>query len=79
MQKIMIMAMEPLKSQLEEKLRFHFDVEAVDTFNNGICEIKAKLKRDWITICRFSASENLRDILTMFEVNYELRSRNSRS
>ena len=73
------MAMEPLKSQLEEKLRFQFDVESVDITNNGICEIKAKLKRDWITICRFTASENLRDILTMFEVNYELRARNSRS
>lgn len=79
MQKIMIMAMEPLKSQIEEKLRFQFDVESIDNSNNGICEIKAKLKRDWITICRFSASENLKDILTMFEVNYELRSRNSRS
>lgn len=79
MQKIVIMAMEPLKSQIEEKLRFQFDVESVDASNNGICEIKAKLKRDWITICRFSASENLRDILTMFEVNYELRARNYRS
>ena len=79
MQKIMIMAMEPLKSQLEEKLRFQFDVESIDIPNNGICEIRANQKRDWITICRFSSSENLRNILTMFEVNYEIKIRNSRS
>jgi hypothetical protein len=75
----MIMAMEPLKSQLEEKLRFQFDVESIDIPINGICEIRANQKRDWITICRFSSSENLRNILTMFEVNYELKIRNSRS
>ena len=79
MQKILIMAMEPLKTQLEEKLRFQFDVDAMTIPQNGICEIQANLKRDWITICRFSASENLKDILTMFEVNYELRIRGPKS
>jgi hypothetical protein len=28
-----------------------------------------------ITICRFAYDENLKDILTMFEVNYELRTK----
>lgn len=75
MQKILIMAIDPIKSQLEEKLRVRFDVETMTIPKDGICEIKANIKRDWITVCRFSASENLRDILTMFEVNYELRTR----
>jgi hypothetical protein len=36
-------------------------------------EIKAKIRRDWITLCRFAHNENLKDILTMFQVNYELK------
>jgi hypothetical protein len=50
-----------------------------DNNNNNtnaiVCEIKAKVKRNWITICRFAPNENLKDILTMFEVNYELKAR----
>jgi hypothetical protein len=75
MQKILIMAIDPIKSQLEEKLRIRFDVETMTIPRDDICEIRANVKRNWITICRFSASENLQDILTMFEVNYEVRSR----
>lgn len=79
MQKILIIASEPLITQLEEKLRIRFDVETMSVSPNAICEIRANLRRSWITICRFSASENMRDILTMFEVNYELKSRNFQS
>jgi hypothetical protein len=49
-----------------------------DNSNNSntiVCEIKAKVKRNWITICRFAPNENLKDILTMFQVNYELKVR----
>ncbi len=77
MQKILIIASDPLMTQLEEKLRIRFDVETMSASQSGICEIRANLKRNWITICRFSATENLRDILTMFDVNYELKSRSS--
>jgi len=77
MQKILIIASDPLMTQLEEKLRIRYDVETMSISPSGICEIRANLKRNWITICRFSASENLRDILTMFDVNYELKSRSS--
>lgn len=77
MQKILIIASDPLMTQLEEKLRIRFDVETMSVSQSGICEIRANLKRNWITICRFSATENLRDILTMFDVNYELKSRSS--
>jgi hypothetical protein len=26
-----------------------------------VCEIKAKIKRNWITICSFAPNENLKD------------------
>jgi hypothetical protein len=78
MQRILIYAPEQIASKLEDKLRHNFDVETELLPNNGInnpavCEIKAKVKRDWITICRFAHNENLKDILTMFKVNYELK------
>jgi hypothetical protein len=80
MQKILICAPEQIATKLEEKLRHNFDVETEflsnnDTNNSSVCEIKARVKRDWITICRFAHNENLKDILTMFKVNYELRAR----
>jgi hypothetical protein len=79
MQKILIIASNPLMTQLEEKLRNRYDVETMVVSPNGFCEIRANLKRNWITICRFSASEDVGDILTMFEVNYEVKSRSSKS
>jgi hypothetical protein len=39
----------------------------------NVCEIKVKVRREWITLCRFASNENLTDILTMFQVNYELK------
>jgi transposase len=83
MQKLLIRATKEIATKLEEKLRHHYDVQ-LDTLgdhdnNNNtnaiVCEIKAKVKRNWITICRFAPNENLKDILTMFEVNYELKAR----
>ena len=79
MQKILISADDPIRTKLEEKLRRRFDVESVPPPLNGICEIKLHLRRNWITLCRFSPTENFRDIITMFNVNYDLKSRTATS
>jgi hypothetical protein len=81
MQKLLISATKDLATKLEEKLRHHYDVQLdildshddknEDTIN--VCEIKVKVRREWITLCRFAPNENLKDILTMFQVNYELK------
>lgn len=77
MRKILISAPEILINKLEEKLRHKYDVQikTIPNDTSSVCEIKAKVGRDMITICRFACNENLKDILTMFEVNYELRTR----
>jgi hypothetical protein len=83
MQKLLIRATKEIATKLEEKLRHHYDIQLNilddhDDNNNSntiVCEIKAKVKRNWITICRFVPNENLQDILTMFQVNYELKVR----
>jgi hypothetical protein len=83
MQKLLICATKDLASKLEEKLRHHYDVK-LDILDNhddkngdniNVCEIKAKIRRDWITLYRFAHNENLKEILTMFQVNYELKAR----
>ena len=73
MQRILILAPEGLASQLEEKLRHTFDVETSLPESKSVCHILAKTKRSWITICSFTYDENLKDILTMFEVNFEIK------
>ncbi|HZC49162.1 MAG TPA: hypothetical protein VE244_08895 [Nitrososphaeraceae archaeon] len=77
MRKILISAPELIINKLEEKLRHKYDVQIKTIPNDAsaVCEIKAKVGRDIITICRFACDENLKDILTMFEVNYELRTK----
>ena len=79
MQKILILADDPIRTRIEEKLRRRFDIESVATPLNGICEIKLYLRGRWITLCRFSPNENFRDIITMFNVNYDLKSRTTKS
>ena len=73
MQKILILAPGALAYKLEEKLRHKFDVETTLPDTESLCQIRAKIRRSWITICSFASDENLKDILTMFEVNYELK------
>jgi hypothetical protein len=73
MQKILILAPSALACKLEEKLRYKFDVETTLPDTVSLCQIRAKIRRSWITICSFASDENLKDILTMFEVNYELK------
>jgi hypothetical protein len=77
MRKILISAPELVTNKLEEKLRRKYDVQikTIPNDTSSVCEIKAKVGRDMITICRFACNENLKDILTMFEVNYELKTR----
>ena len=73
MQRILILAPKGLASQLEEKLRHKFDVETNLPESESVCHILANTKRSWITICSFTYDENLKDILTMFEVNFEIK------
>ena len=79
MQKILILADDPIKTKLEEKLRRQFDVESVPPPLSGICEIKMRLHGSWITLFRFSPNENFHDIITMFNVSYDLKSRTTKS
>ncbi|MDN5846842.1 MAG: hypothetical protein L0H53_11280 [Candidatus Nitrosocosmicus sp.] len=79
MQKILILADDPIRAKLEEKLRRRFDVESFTPPLSGICEIKMHLRGSWITLCRFSPNENFRDIITMFNINYDLKSRTTKS
>ena len=74
MRRILICAPDSVAKRLEDKLRHKFDVE-VKIVSDDVCEIKGKIKRDWVSICRFAHNENLNDVLTMFEVNYELKNR----
>ena len=74
MRRILICAPDSAAKRLEDKLRHKFDVE-VKIVSDDVCEIKGKIKRDWVSICRFAHNENLNDVLTMFEVNYELKNR----
>jgi hypothetical protein len=79
MQKILILADDPIRTRLEEKLRRRFDVESVPPPLSDICEIKIRVHGNWITLCRFSPNENFLDIITMFNVNYDLKSRTTKS
>jgi hypothetical protein len=78
LQKLLIRATHEVAYKLEEKLRHHYDIQVCvldDNIANVVCEILAKVRSKWVTICRFVPYENLDDILTMFRVNFELRTR----
>lgn len=83
MKKLLIHATKELGIKLEEKLRYRYDVQLdilddhddKNKSNVNVCEIKVKIRKDWVTLCRFAPNENLKDILTMFQVNYELKAR----
>ena len=83
MKKLLICATKELAIKLEEKLRHHYDVQLnilddhddKNKSNADVCKIKVKIRKDWVTLCRFASNENLKDILTMFQVNYELKAR----
>jgi len=48
-------------------------VEVIPDNPKAICQIMANKQRKWITICRFASDEHIKDIITMFEVNFLLR------
>jgi hypothetical protein len=75
--KILVRAPSSLAHKLEEILRHRYDVrtEIQEDDGKAICEIEARITRNWITICRFAPDENLEDILMMFKVNLELKKR----
>lgn len=78
LQKLLIRAPQEVAYKLEEKLRHRYDIQICvldDNIANEVCEILANVRKRWITMCRFASYENLDDILTMFRVNFELRTR----
>lgn len=76
MKRILICAPAEIVVKLQEKLRYQYDVEVeLLPTQEGMCKIDAKIKGNWHTICRFASDENIKDILTMFKVNYDLKSR----
>ena len=74
MRKIFITASEKIINQIEKKFRnnFEIDFEYSDSSEGKIELIK---NNRWVTICRFSSDESLDNIITMFNVNYEIKGR----
>jgi hypothetical protein len=74
MRKILITASEKIINQIEKKLRHEFEID-FEYSDSSEGKIEAKKDNKWITICRFSCDENLDNIITMFNVNYEIKCR----
>ena len=74
MRKIFITASQKIINQLEKKFRHNFEIdfEYSDSLEGKIELIK---NNKWVTICRFSSNESLDNIVTMFNVNYEIKSK----
>jgi hypothetical protein len=80
MRKLLICATQEIAAKLEEILRHNFDVKLdILGYNavNVVCEILAEVQRKWVTVCRFSRTESLQDILTMFRINLRLITKKS--
>lgn len=75
MHKITIQASSGIAAILEEKLRSKYEVrvEVIPDHPKAVCQIMARKNRKWITICSFASDENIKDIITMFDVNFQLR------
>jgi len=71
LRKIFITASEKIINQLEKKFRHNFEIEFEysDSLEGQIEVIK---NNTWVTICRFSLDESFDNIVTMFNVNYEI-------
>jgi hypothetical protein len=74
LRKIFITASQKIINQLEKKFRHNFELEFEysDSLEGKIEVIK---NNKWVTICRFSSNESLDNIVTMFNVNYEIKSK----
>ncbi len=71
MRKLFITASEKIINHLEKKFRHNFEIEFEysDSLEGKIEVLK---NNKWITICRFSVDESVENIVTMFNVNYEI-------
>ena len=78
MKKILITGPKKLLQQLENKLRRNFEIELFFE-DDPICKIEAKKNNQLIVICTFSSDEKINNILTMFEVNYQIKTAQKRS
>jgi hypothetical protein len=74
LKKIFITASQKIINQLEKKFRHNFEIEFEysDSLEGKIEVIKNNI---WVTICRFSSNESIDNIVTMFHVNYEIKSK----
>ena len=72
MRKILITSSEKIIHKIEKKLRHEFESD-FDYSDSSEGKSEAKTGKRWITICRFSPDENLDNIITMFNVNYEIK------
>lgn len=71
MRKLFITASEKIINHLEKKFRYNFEIEFEYT-NSLEGKIEVLKNNKWITICRFSVDESVENIVTMFNVNYEI-------
>ncbi|MFB5600143.1 MAG: hypothetical protein ACE5SW_07965 [Nitrososphaeraceae archaeon] len=69
MKRIFITGPKKLLLQLEDRLRKNFKVDLVFSDDN-ICKIEAEKNNQHIVVCSFTSDENIKNILTMFEINY---------
>ena len=66
-----ITASKTIINQLEKKFRHNFDIE-FEYSESLEGKIEVLKNNKWITICRFSVDESVENIVTMFNVNYEI-------
>lgn len=71
MRRIFITASQEIINQLEKKFRKNFEIE-FEYSDSVEGKIEVIENNRWITICRFSSNESLDNIVTMFNVNYEI-------
>ena len=72
MRKILITASENFVNQIEKRLRYNFEID-FEYSDSPEGKIEAKKDNRWVTICRFSSDENLDNVITMFNVSYEIK------
>jgi hypothetical protein len=71
LRRIFITASQEIINQLEKKFRKNFEIE-FEYSDSVEGKIEVIENNRWITICRFSSNESLDNIVTMFNVNYEI-------
>jgi len=72
MRKIFVTASEKIVNQIEKKFRHHFEIE-FEYSDSSEGKIEVIKNKQWVTICRFSSDERIDNIVTMFNVNYEIK------